>query len=350
MSSSTLNTKQCPKCHTDNPAPARFCRHCRYEFPEATITGGSLSPEIKSFKVREDKYWKGSIVHIDWKVDNANIVMINDVDVTSMSYYEITVDSATTLTITAENDYDKASKSLRLSPLTLPAITSFSSSQRSISSNQEIKLKWSIRNSARAVLRYGNEEIDVTHKSDYFKHRPDKDITYTLVCFAEDEQFYEEQSIDVHVMLPVKIKSFKANKDYVVESDKVVLTWDVENADSVILYPFARDVLSFNRYEVAPSRTTEYRLEARNMISKEEYVITVGVRTLPKVDVEFADAISKIELPSCNVDLSFISSSMEKSKIDEWMTITPLEDISRLNFKYKIKAFGAALRKMFVKR
>lgn len=350
MSSSTLNTKQCPKCHTDNPAPARFCRHCRYEFPEATITGGSLSPEIKSFKVREDKYWKGSIVHIDWKVDNANIVMINDVDVTSMSYYEITVDSATTLTITAENDYDKASKSLRLSPLTLPAITSFSSSQRSISSNQEIKLKWSIRNSARAVLRYGNEEIDVTHKSDYFKHRPDKDITYTLVCFAEDEQFYEEQSIDVHVMLPVKIKSFKANKDYVVESDKVVLTWDVENADSVILYPFARDVLSFNRYEVAPSRTTEYRLEARNMISKEESVITVGVRTLPKVDVEFADAISKIELPSCNVDLSFISSSMEKSKIDEWMTITPLEDISRLNFKYKIKAFGAALRKMFVKR
>lgn len=350
MSSSTLNTKQCPKCHTDNPAPARFCRHCRYEFPEATITGGSLSPEIKSFKVREDKYWKGSIVHIDWKVDNANIVMINDVDVTSMSYYEITVDSTTTLTITAENDYDKASKSLRLSPLTLPAITSFSSSQRSISSNQEIKLKWSIRNSARAVLRYGNEEIDVTHKSDYFKHRPDKDITYTLVCFAEDEQFYEEQSIDVHVMLPVKIKSFKANKDYVVESDKVVLTWDVENADSVILYPFARDVLSFNRYEVAPSRTTEYRLEARNMISKEESVITVGVRTLPKVDVEFADAISKIELPSCNVDLSFISSSMEKSKIDEWMTITPLEDISRLNFKYKIKAFGAALRKMFVKR
>ena len=349
MNSSALNTKQCPKCHTDNPALARFCRHCRYEFPEATITVGSLSPEIKSFKIREDKYWKGSVVHIDWKVDNANIVMINDVDVTSMSDFEITVDSATTLTISAENDYDKASKSLRLSPHSLPSITSFSSSQRSISSNQEIKLKWSIRNFARAVLRYGSEEIDVTHK-DYFKHRPDKDITYTLVCFEEDERFYEEQSIDVHVMLPVKIKFFEANKDYIVESDKVVLTWDVENADSVILYPFARDISSLNKYEVAPSRTTEYRLEARNMISKEEAVVAVGVRTLPKIDVEFADAISKIELPSCNVDLSFISSSMEKSKIDEWMTITPLEDISRLNFKYKIKAFSAALRKMFIKR
>lgn len=67
MNSSALNTKQCPKCHTDNPALARFCRHCRYEFPEATITVGSLSPEIKSFKIREDKYWKGSVVHIDWK-------------------------------------------------------------------------------------------------------------------------------------------------------------------------------------------------------------------------------------------------------------------------------------------
>ena len=212
-----------------------------------------------------------------------------------------------------------------------------------------VKLKWSSRNATRIILRYGNEEVDVTHK-DYYKHNPDRDSTYTLVCFAENERFYDEQSIDVHVMLSVKIKSFEANKDYIVESDKVVLTWDVENADSVILYPFARDISSLNKYEVAPSRTTEYRLEARNMISKEEAIIAVGVRTLPKIDVEFADAISKIELPSCNVDLSFISSSMEKSKIDEWMTITPLEDISRLNFKYKIKAFGAALRKMFVKR
>ena len=349
MNSSALNTKQCPKCHTDNPALARFCRHCRYEFPEATITVGSLSPEIKSFKVREGKYWKGSVVHIDWEVNNANIVMINDVDVTSMSDFEITVDSAITLTISAENDYDKASKSLRLSPHSLPSITSFSSSQRSISSNQEIKLKWSMRNFARAVLRYGSEEIDVTHK-DYFKHRPDKDITYMLVCFAEDEKFYDEQSIDVHVMLPVKINSFKADKDYVVESDKVVLTWNVENADRVTLFPLSREVSSLNRYEIAPSRTTEYRLEAVNMISKEEAVVTVGVRALPKVDVKFADAISKIELPSCNVDLSFISSSMEKSKIDEWMTIMPLEDLSRLNFKYKIKAFGSALRKMFIKR
>lgn len=349
MSSSVLNTKQCPQCHTDNPVLARFCRHCRYEFPEATITGGSLSPEIKRFKIREDKYWKGSVVHIDWRVDNANIVMINDVDVTSRSYFEITVDSATTLTISAENDYDKASKSLRLSPHSLPSITSFSLSQRSISFNQEIKLKWSIRNFARAVLRYGSEEIDVTHK-DYFKHRPDKDITYTLVCFAEDEQFYDEQSIDVHVMLPVKINSFKADKDYVVESDKVVLTWNVENADRVTLFPLSREVSSLNRYEIAPSRTTEYRLEAVNMISKEEAVVTVGVRSLPKVDVKFADAISKIELPSCNVDLSFISNSMEKSKIDEWMTITPLEDIVRFNLKYKIKSFGSAIRKMFVKR
>lgn len=349
MISSALNTKQCPQCHTDNPVPARFCRHCRYEFPEATIMGGSLSPEIKSFKIREEKYWKGSVVHIDWEVDNANIVLINDVDVTSMSNYEITVDSATTLTISAENDYDKASKSLRLSPRSLPAITSFSSSQRNISSNQEIKLKWSIRNFARVVLRYGNEEIDVTHK-DYFKHRPDKDTTYTLICFAEDEQFCDEQSIDVHVILPVKIKYFKADKDYVVEADKAVLTWDVENADSVTLYPFARDVSSLNKYEVAPSRTTEYRLEARNIISKEEAIVCIGVRTLPKVDVKFADSISKIELPSCNVDLSFISSSMEKSKIDEWMTITPLDDITRFNLKHKIKSFGSAIRKMFVKR
>ena len=79
--------KQCPKCNTENPKQAKFCRHCRYEFPEATISGGSLSPIVHLCKVREDKYWIGSIIHIDWQIDNANIVTINGFDVTSLDEY-----------------------------------------------------------------------------------------------------------------------------------------------------------------------------------------------------------------------------------------------------------------------
>ena len=117
--------KQCPKCNTENPKQARFCRHCRYEFPEASISGGSLSPIVHLCKVREDKYWIGSIIHIDWQIDNANTVTINGFDVTSLDEYEIKVDKAMTVTIKAENDYDQISKDLRLSPRPLPSILSF---------------------------------------------------------------------------------------------------------------------------------------------------------------------------------------------------------------------------------
>ena len=133
--------KQCPKCNTENPKQAKFCRHCRYEFPEATISGGSLSPTIQSFKVREDKYWIGSIIHIDWQIDNANTVTINGFDVTSLDEYEIKVDKAMTVTIKAENDYDQISKDLRLSPRPLPSILSFMTSTYQIKAGNEIKLK-----------------------------------------------------------------------------------------------------------------------------------------------------------------------------------------------------------------
>ena len=289
---------------------ANFCRHCRYEFPEATKDGTSLSPQILSFKILESNYTIGSIVNFEWRVENANIIKLNDYDVTSNETTSMTVEKAETIVLTAENDYDKAERGIRLSPRPLPFIRSFSSSHSSIRSGQDIKLKWDFRNATRAVLITSEGDINVTNKS-FIKVTPQKTEIYRLVCYSCDDKIFVEQSLQVTVASPVVIHDFSADKD----------------------------VTKLNKMEVNPSRTTEYRLVASNNISQQEQSLSVGVRQLPKMDVKFADSLSKLEMPSCNIDLSFLPDSLKKARIDEWMTMKPLHNIMLSERINTVRAF-----------
>jgi len=326
-------SKVCPKCKTENPKVASFCRHCRYEFPEGTKKGTSVSPQILSFRVLESNYTIGSIIHFEWAIENATIIKLNEYDVTNNGTAEMTVEKAETIILAAENDYDKTERSIRLSPRPLPFIKSFSSSHSQIRSGQEIKLKWDIRNVVRATIIYSEGDINVTNKS-VIKVKPLKTETYRLVCYSCDDNIFIEQDLQVKVISPVVIRLFRADKDVIAESDKVTLTWEVDNASSIMLQPMMKDVTKLKKIEVNPSRSTEYRLVASNNISQEEKSLSVGVRQLPKMDVKFADSLSTLKMPSCNIDLSFIFESVRAAKIDEWMTIKPIEEIklsARLN-------------------
>lgn len=341
--------KQCPKCNTENPKQAKFCRHCRYEFPEATISGGSLSPIVHLCKVREDKYWIGSIIHIDWQIDNANTVTINGFDVTSLDEYEIKVDKAMTVTIKAENDYDQISKDLRLSPRPLPSILSLVPSTYQVQAGNEIKLKWDVRYATRITLSSSKVTKDVSNKN-YIKISLDRDEQLTLTAYAEDDNIYVDKTVDIRVLAPVVIHGFYADKDVVVESDKVTLRWNVENVDSIMIEPIMKDVTRLSSFQVSPARTTEYRLVASNMISRAEASLSVGVRTLPKIDINLGDTFAKMELPSCNVDLSFMSDNIKEAQIDRWLLFPSSDTIqSRIHssaFKCIFLHFKSMIRRL----
>ena len=320
------NVKVCPKCKTENPTAASFCRHCRFEFPEATKEGLDVNPQIISFKLIERNYTIGSIVHFEWEVENAKIIDFGENAVPAKGSAAIRVEKADFVILTAENDYGKVTRNIRLIPKPQPSIRSFSTAQAQARAGQDVKLKWDTKNCVKLKLSYLDGEIDVTNRS-YCKVPLMHSDTFTLTGYAEDENVFVEQSIRINVIAPVRIVNFQSDKDVVVESDKVILTWEIENATSVLLYPLMKDVTRLLRYEVNPSRTTEYRLQATNSISKEELTISVGVRQLPKVDVAFAESFSKIDMPSCDVNLSFLSGSLKNARIDEWMTTKPIEDI-----------------------
>lgn len=319
--------KKCPQCNTENPMVASFCRHCRYEFPEASKNGQKPFISIQSFSVQESSYTIGSLIHFRWNVYNATVLKINGIDVTSLSELEVKVDKAETFVLTAENDYDKNTKSVRLSPKPLPSIRSFSSSMMQIRTGQDVKLKWDVRYSVRTELYAFSTPQDVTGK-DFVKLSPCSTTQYTLRCYSDDPTVFVEQSITVQVLAEVKINSFKADKTVVPESEVVTLTWDIENATNIMLLPIMKDLTGLNSYQVAPLRTSEYKLQVRNSISVAESALIIGVRQLPKVDLNFANMFSKIDMPSCNVNLDFLSESMKKGGIDMWMSEAPSEEIN----------------------
>ena len=240
-----------------------------------------------------------------------------------------------TVTIKAENDYDQISKDLRLSPRPLPSILSFMPSTYQVQAGNEIKLKWDVRNSTRITLSSSKVTKDVSNKN-YIKISLDRDEQLTLTAYAEDNNIYVGKTVDIRVLSPVVIHGFYADKDVVVESDKVTLRWNIENADSIMIEPIMKDVTRLSSFQVSPARTTEYRLVASNMISRAEASLSVGVRTLPKIDINLGDTFAKMEIPSCNVDLSFLSDSIKEADVDVWMTTAPSKAIAKNIWKEKI--------------
>jgi hypothetical protein len=320
------NFKVCPKCKTENPMVASFCRHCRYVFPEETKNGQVVTPKIVSFILIEDVYTIGSIIHFDWVTENATSAQLNGQEVDLIGHFDFKVDKAESITLTVENDYDKAAKTIRLVPRPQPSIRNFSAAQSNIRSGQDIKLKWEAKNCHRISLVWSEGSIDVTNKT-YCKVPLLQSETFTITGYAEDENVFVEQNFRVNVIAPVRINKFVTDKSVVVEGDKVILSWDVENASSITLMPLMKDVTKMSYYEINPSRTSEYVLVARNNLSQEEVPLSVGVRQLPKLDLKFADALTNIKMPSCNVNLSFLSESLTKARVDEWMTMRPIDDI-----------------------
>ena len=336
-------TKQCPKCNTDNPLVANYCRHCRYEFPQVTKKGQIISPKIVSFAICETNYTIGSLIHLKWEVENATAIYINEIDVTSVTSHELKVDKAETITLVAENDYDKTSRSMRLSPKPTPTIKSFSSSTYNIKSGQDIKLKWDVRYSTRIILSYSDTNIDVTKKN-YVKLSPKQTETFKLVCYADDESVYSEQELVVHVLGVVKIDSFGSDKDIIVESEKVRLSWDVVNATSIVLRPFMKDVTNVNHYEVSPSRSTEYTIVAQNSISQEEKTISIGVRQLPKINLDNFK-FPEIDIPSCNINFTSEFDEIKISRIDKYLMNRDVDKEDLMLRLSKLKAVSKILCK-----
>ena len=320
MTSNNMAEKNCPKCKTPNPVAANFCRHCRYEFSEASKNGLSLSPSIKVFHVKESDYTIGSKIHLEWETENATIVKINGTVVDESSDTEMIVDKPKVIILEAENDYDITKRELRITPGPLPTIDLFRSFSESVLIGQQTKLEWLTRNAERTEVVASDGAILGSGEDGYCNVSPTKTETYHLKCYAMgDPEIFVERVVVVQVLEPVKIEGFNADKESIMETEKVVLSWKVDNATSIEILPSVGEVTHLNKVVVYPHHTIVYRLVARNGQSMDETSVTIEVRNLPKFDLGLLGDISQINLPDCKVDLLSMGEDLKETRVDKWM-------------------------------
>lgn len=337
--------KLCPKCNAENPKAANFCRKCRYEFPEETKEGLSLKPEIKYFHIKESQYVAGSTIHLEWEADNYTKTELSGEDVTSSNETEIVVEKALEIQLVAYNDYDQAHRSVRITPYSSPDIRTFSASRTQIKAGNTIRLSWDVINARRILLKNSYEDIDVS-KQTSIERSPMEDTTYTLIAFAVDEQISISKEITVYVLQEVVINDFLSNIDQTLESQAIELSWDVKFAEKIVLFPNSLDVTKQKSIKLFPSTTTTYTLIASNAISEKKQMLTVGVRRLPKLDVKVSESLSKLQIPTCDIDLTSLTDSIVETKLDRWLLSPTEQNISKRIWK---KGLWNRLKKLLPK-
>lgn len=315
-----MEEKLCPKCKTTNPVAANFCRHCRYEFPVDSKKGLSLSPVIKIFRIKETSYTIGSTIHLEWEVENASSIKLNDTETGGNCEAEMLVEKAERIILTAENDYDITKKELQITPSPLPSIGFYRASTESILVGQQTKLEWIVRNAQRTEVVTSDGTIVGTGDDGSVSVSPTKNEKYQLRGYSKaDLEIFVEQTIAVKIIEPVQIVDFKADKESIIETEKVELSWKVENATSIDISPSIGELKKRKHVDVYPTHTTIYRLTARNDLSMDEATVTIEVRQLPKFDLESIGNISNVKLPECKVDLIPMGEGLKETQIDRWM-------------------------------
>jgi hypothetical protein len=165
-------------------------------------------------------------------------------------------------------------------PVPPPSIVSFASSKPKITRGEAVFLNWNVNGAdtvtlnGEAVDSYGSKKVN-----------PQVTTKYVLIARNRDGSSSEESIVFVEEpasppVPPPRIVSFRPSKTQVTSGDTVIISWEVTQADQVLLN--GQTVSSSGSREYRPTTTTPYRLEARNKGGTNQEAFTVTVISPPK--------------------------------------------------------------------
>jgi hypothetical protein len=201
------------------------------------------------------------------------------------------------LVLRVENIHYEDERNIEISPLKRPVINNFTSSNIEIKEHDEVLLSWKASNYYRTSLFFDNKEIDVSQKIN-IKLTPLKSADIILKAFSKGDLIVSSKTLSIKIVKPIYIKSFSLSKDRIIETDKISLKWDVENAEKIVLQPLNIDVTSKNKIKLTPLLTTTYVLEVSNTCFSMSEVRTVIVHKRPSLS-----AITLPQIPALNLSL-----------------------------------------------
>jgi hypothetical protein len=261
-------------------------------------------PEILKFFSNTLKVLETSFIDLTWETKNATNVKISDLGSVSLSGFIKSTKPKSFFKLIVENEVGKTEQEIKIDVLPLPKIHEFKSKKQKIEYGKEVELNWNIDHIEKAELLYDGIREPIELKGNKIL-KPEKDTKYKLVVTALDGKTLEEIEIQVFVYKPIEIHNFSTSLDFVIETVKFKLSWDIREAKELKLFSnigMVKDVSAINFIELEAKKGQElFWIEAKNdLFDQVTNKLKVKVEPLPgPIDpiISFGD----IQLPSIDL-------------------------------------------------
>ena len=170
------------------------------------------------------------------------------------------------------------------SPVSLPEILSFTASSDSIEEGESVTLRWEIEGSVTAVSI--NQGVGDVTAVDSISVSPIESTTYELTVSNLAGIVTAEISVEVTEAPPPPppptlptIISFTASKTNVNSGQKVTLSWEAADYDTLRINKGIGDVTNLTSFDVFPTEDTTYRLRAINSVGEVSETIAITIKS-----------------------------------------------------------------------
>lgn len=302
------------------------------------------APTIINFNANEIEILQGKSIELSWNVENADTILLNNGigNITGKKSLSVSPIQTTTYQLTAENAFGIVEQEISIEVLPLPKII-FRSQQQKIEYGKETQIVWDIDNAEKIELHWlGNMEI-VPNKGEK-NISPTDHTNYKLIITALDGVTIEEKEITVQVFKRVEIIEFKAENEFIFESQYVYLEWNVKNATKIMLIGFQKsnkafeeDVSSKHNFEIKLKDDTIFYLEAQNDLFNSNQTIEINVEKAPRIPPLPDLPKGKELLPSFELNFKVISENiLNETQIAFEAAMKPTKRFSLYNALQKI--------------
>jgi len=169
-----------------------------------------------------------------------------------------------------------------------PHIYNFNVSLHDIFSGQSIIVYWEVDNCSNVKLLINGipqpKSLPFSHSFEIRNIVEDIEVGLALSDVDGQEYFTNKENITVYK--EVKIK-FETDKKFTLQTLPILLSWEVENAEEIIINPGGIDGIIQNSIPVFPDNSTVYTLTAKNKLDKK--VESKHISVIPLVQVNKID-------------------------------------------------------------
>ena len=253
-----------------------------------TITVTKL-PVINSFTAKPASIVSGNSTALKWDVSGATTVTINknigEVDLTGTK--SVSPTTTTTYTLTAANNVGSVDKSVKVTVTANEAeIISFTADPLTIVAGESTTLKWEVENGSSASINQSIGTVDTDSGTETV--HPTTTTTYKLTVEGNyGDTTTATVTVNVATAEP-EIVSFDADPSTITETGTSTLTWEVEDATTVLIDHSVGYVdPSSGSKEVSVTTTTIYTITATNGLGTDTDTVTVTISVGGPIIIDF---------------------------------------------------------------